>query len=151
MVFIQTLNKFRTITKNTKDIQFINLICNRHLPNNFTIPYLFYRNKLVQKHNENVFTKTLGPTFIFKAMDINHQSCPPTYKLLNDLNKIVGLHSTIHIKGDMLVELCANNYVTFDGLVNGVDGIFKASTRYCEKTIIWIMFYNSKIGTLTKE
>jgi hypothetical protein len=105
----------------------------------------------VQKHNENVFTKTLGPTFIFKAMDINHQSCPPTYKLLNDLNKIVGLHSTIHIKGDMLVELCANNYVTFDGLVNGVDGIFKASTRYCEKTIIWIMFYNSKIGTLTKE
>ncbi len=37
------------------------------------------------------------------------------------------------------------------GLVNGVDGIFKTSTTYCEKTIIWIMFQNSKIGTLTKE
>jgi hypothetical protein len=29
----------------------------------------------------------------------------------------------------MLVELCVGNYATFDGLVNGVDGIFKASTN----------------------
>ncbi len=45
----------------------------------------------------------------------------------------------------MLVELCVGNYATFDGLVNGVDGIFKASTTYCEKIIIsilWIMFHN---------
>jgi hypothetical protein len=74
--------------------------------------------------------------FIFKAMEINHQSCPPSYKLSNDLNKIVGLHSIIHIKNNMLVELCANNCATSNGLVNGVDGIFKASTTYCEKTII---------------
>jgi hypothetical protein len=40
----------------------------------------------------------------------------------------------------MLVELCVGNYATFDGLVNGTDDIFKASTTYCEKTIIWIMF-----------
>jgi hypothetical protein len=33
----------------------------------------------------------------------------------------------------MLVELCASNYVTFNGLVNGADGIFKTSTTYCEK------------------
>jgi hypothetical protein len=37
------------------------------------------------------------------------------------------------------------------GLVNGVDGIFKASTTYCEKTIIWIMVQNFKIGTVTGE
>jgi hypothetical protein len=36
------------------------------------------------------------------------------------------------------------------GLVNGVDGIFKASTTYCEKIIRWIMFQNSKIVTLTR-
>jgi hypothetical protein len=35
--------------------------------------------------------------------------------------------------------------------VNEVDDIFKALTTYCDKTIIWIMFQNSKIGTLTKE
>jgi len=72
-------------------------------------------------------------------MDINHQSCPPCYKLSNDLNKTVGLHSTIHIKIYMLVELCVDNCAAFDGLVNEVDGIFKTST-YCEKTTIWIMF-----------
>jgi hypothetical protein len=73
-------------------------------------------------------------------MDINHQSCSSSYKLSNDLSKIIGLYSTINIKKDMLVEFCADNYATSNGLVNGVDGIFKASTTYCEKTIIWIMF-----------
>jgi hypothetical protein len=73
-------------------------------------------------------------------MDINHQSCPPSYKLSNDLNKTMGLHSTINIKKDMLVELCVNNYVTYDGLASGTDGIFKTSTTYFEITIIWIIF-----------
>ncbi len=48
-----------------------------------------------------------------------------------------------------MVELCVTNYATFDDIVNGTNGIFKASTTNCEKTIIWIQ--NSKIGTLTKE
>jgi hypothetical protein len=59
--------------------------------------------------------------FIFKAMDINHQSCPPSYKLSNDPSKIIGLCSTINIFKNMLVELCAGNYATCNGLVNGVD------------------------------
>jgi hypothetical protein len=63
-----------------QDIQFINSICNRQPPNNFIISYLFYTNKLVQKHIENVFANTLGPTFTIKTMDINHQSCPPFYE-----------------------------------------------------------------------
>jgi hypothetical protein len=80
-------------------------------------------------------------------MDINHQSCPPSYKLLNDLNKIAGYMNYNSYKKDMLVELCVGNYVTSNGIVNGAIGSFKTST-YCEKTIIWIMFCNSKIGTL---
>jgi hypothetical protein len=51
----------------------------------------------------------------------------------------------------MLVEFCVGNYATFDGLVNGDVGIFKTSTTYNDKTIIWTMFQNSKIGTLIKE
>jgi hypothetical protein len=51
----------------------------------------------------------------------------------------------------MLVELCVSDYATLDGFVNEVDGILKTSITYCGKTIIWIMFQNSKIGTLTKE
>jgi len=78
--------------------------------------------------------------FILKAMDINHQSCPLSYKLSNDLNKIAGLHFRINIKICMLIELCVGNYATFDGLVNGANDILKTSITYCEKTIIWIMF-----------
>jgi len=151
MVFIQTLNKFHNATKNTKDIEFINSICNQQPPNDFTIPYFLCINKLVQKHNENVFINTLGLMFIFKAMDINHQSCPPSYKVSNDLSIIASFHSTININIYMLVELCASNYATFDGLVNGINGIFKALTTYCEKIIIWIMSQNFKIRTLTRE
>jgi len=60
----------------------------------------------VQKHNEYVFINTLGPTFIFKAMDINQQSCPPFYKLSNDPSTIIGLHYIIQIK-----KKCWLNYV----------------------------------------
>jgi len=81
--------------KVAKDIQFINSICNQQPPNNFTIFYLFDTNKFLQKHNENVFINTLGPTFIFKAMHIDHQSCLPFYTLSNDLNKTTSLHFTI--------------------------------------------------------
>jgi hypothetical protein len=45
----------------------------------------------------------------------------------------------------MLIKLCATNYVTSDGLVNGADGIFKASTTYCEKIIISIKLEHEKI------
>jgi hypothetical protein len=36
----------------------------------------------------------------------------------------------------MLVELCVRSYVTFNGLVNGTNYIFKASTTYNGKTIM---------------
>jgi hypothetical protein len=72
-------------------------------------------------------------------MDINHPSCPPSYKLSNDLSKIVSLHSAINRK-KMLIKLRVGNYATFDGLVSEVDDIFKTSTIYNKKTIIWIMF-----------
>jgi len=72
MVFIQTLNKFCTAIENIKDIQFINSIYNQQPPNNLLFLIYFFTNKLVQKHNENVFTNTLSHTFIFKTMDINH-------------------------------------------------------------------------------
>ncbi len=94
---------------------------------------------------------TLGLTFIFKTMDINHQLCPPSYKFLNDASKTTGLHFIINIKKYMLVELCVGNYATYNGLVNGANDIFKASITYCEKTIIWIMFQNSKIRTLIRK
>ncbi len=146
------MNIFCTTTKNTNDIEFINFqfVINNH-PTILLFCIYFYTNKLVQKHNENVFTNTLSPMFTFKAMGINHQSCPPSPKLPNDPNKVIGFHFIININIYMLVELCVGNYATFHGHVNGTNGILKVSTTYCAKTIIWIMFQNSKIETLIRE
>ncbi len=82
----------------------------------------------MQKQKENVFTNTSSPTFIFKTMDIDHPSCLPSYKLSNDISKIVCLHFAIHRKKNMLIKLCVGKYATFDGLVSGVDDLFKTST-----------------------
>jgi hypothetical protein len=111
----------------------------------FNYTTLFYTNILEQKHNKIVFNKIIDSTFNFEATNIHHHSCPSSYKLPNDSSKIVGLHTTIPIKQDMVVELCARNYATYDGLVNGIDGIFKTSTSYHNKTIVWILFANPKI------
>jgi len=105
----------------------------------------------VKKHNANMFINTSNPPFIFKPMDSNHPSWLPSNKLSNDPRKVVILHFMIHMKKYMLAEFCVGNYATFDGLVNGDVSISKRSTTYNDKTIIWTMFENSKIGILTKE
>jgi hypothetical protein len=48
-------------------------------------------------------------------------------------------------------KICVGNYVTSYGLVSGANGIFKTSTSYHNKTIIWISFPNPKIGMLIRE
>jgi len=45
----------------------------------------------------------------------------------------------------MLLELYVNNYATYDGIMNRTNNNFKTLTTYCDKTIIWIMFQNSKM------
>jgi hypothetical protein len=111
--FIKTLNKFHTCTQTLKDIQYINSNCCRQIPNILTTPHLFYTNILVRKHNKFVFNNTYGPTFNFEVIDIHHHSCPSSYKLSNDPSKTTSLHTTIHIKQDMVRLLCAKNYATW--------------------------------------
>jgi len=55
------------------------------------------------------------------------------------------------IQKNMLIELCASNHATFDGLVNGVNNIFKISMTYNDKTILWIMFQKNLIRILTRK
>ncbi len=98
-----------------------------------------------------MFNKTNGPTFKFETINIHHHSYPSSYKLPNDSNKIASLHITIHIKQNMVIELCVQNYATYDGLVNGVNGEFKTSTSYHNKIMVWILFPNQKIGVLVRE
>jgi hypothetical protein len=50
----------------------------------------------------------------------------------------------------MLVELCARNYETLDGLVNGIDGILEDFTKTISKSLVWIHFHNPQIGHNTQ-
>jgi hypothetical protein len=51
----------------------------------------------------------------------------------------------------MLVELCACNYATHDGIVNGANGIFQGSTKLLNsQKIIWILFNNPKCDYFTR-
>ncbi len=98
-----------------------------------------------------MFNKTYGPTFNFEAIDIHHHSYPSSYKLPDDSNKTASLHTTIHIKQSIVVELDVQNYATYDCFVNGVNGVFKTSTSYHNKTMVLILFPNKKIGLLVRE
>jgi hypothetical protein len=84
----------------------------------------------------------MAPTFNFEATNIHHHSCLASFKLSDDPSKTIGLCPVIHIKQSMVVELCVGNYATYNGLVNGVDSVFKTSTSYHNKTIVWILFPN---------
>jgi hypothetical protein len=51
----------------------------------------------------------------------------------------------------MLDELCAINYTTHNGLVNGANGIFQGLTKvFNPQEVIWILFNNPKCGQLTR-
>jgi hypothetical protein len=43
-------------------------------------------------------------------------------------SQTIGLHHELSMKKDILIKLCARNYITLDGLVNGVDENFKDYT-----------------------
>ncbi len=76
-------------------------------------------------HNKNVFWNTLGETFTFVAHDVHIETCPSHFKLSNVPFQTIHLHYKILVKKKMLVELFVRNYETFNGFVNGVDGIFE--------------------------
>ena len=60
------------------------------------------------KKNEHVFSKTIGSTFVFKAIVIYYQSCSPSSKPNNPI-KTTGFYSLLCIRKNMLVELCVGN------------------------------------------
>jgi hypothetical protein len=46
-------------------------------------------------------------------------------------SQIVGLHFELLLKKNMLVELCAGNYVTLDGFINDADMGFLKIIHKC--------------------
>jgi len=63
----------------------------------------------------------------------HHDTCPQSFQLQNDANFTLGLHSEVQVKKNMLVELCAWNDATHDGIVNGANGIFQSTKVFNQK------------------
>ena len=70
LIFIDILNRFRKATHTIDDIKTINDLCIKSLPIDSQILYLFYTNKDMMAHNDQVFSNASGSTFCFEAIDI---------------------------------------------------------------------------------
>jgi len=109
---------------------------------NNTLSYLFHTNVKITMHIKNVFQNTLGETFTFLTHDVHIETCPSHFKLSNLPFQMVGLCYEILVTKKILVELCAWNYETSNGLVNGVNGKFEDFTKTISKSFVWIHFCN---------
>jgi hypothetical protein len=100
---------------------------------------------------KNIFENTCGETFAFFAQDVCFETCPSHFRLSMIPSQKTCLHCELLVKINLLVKLCARNYATSDGLINGANGIFK---DYIEtstsKSFIWIYFENPRIGNNTR-
>ncbi len=87
-------------------------------------------------------SKQLVQFIVSKQKNIKHDMCPPCFTLFKiDPSKNSGLQYELHLKPHMLVELCASNYCTNDGHVNGVEGFFKVATKSHSTSKIWIQIF----------
>jgi hypothetical protein len=57
-------------------------------------------------------------------------------------NQTTKLHHELLMKKNMLVELCARNYIMSNGVINGANGIFENYRKMSSKSFIWIKFQN---------
>ena len=114
------------INKQTnEDIQYINSHCHKKVALDPLFPYIFYTNKDVKKHNEQMLSQVDGELTCLNALDEQEDSQGPFISY----EKTMTLPSRTLLKSNMLVEIYAGNYNIEDGLVNGVDAIFKTYTN----------------------
>jgi hypothetical protein len=77
--------------------------------------------------------------------------CPPFFTLSKvNTSKIGGLLYELHLKPNMLIELCTINFCIVDGLVDNVEGFFKIAMKSNLTSKFWIEFLNSRIGQHTR-
>jgi hypothetical protein len=75
-------------------------------------------------------------------MMVHIETCPFHFKISNLPSQMISLHYKILVKKKMLAELCEGNYETFDGFMNGGDGIFEGFTKIISIFFVWIHFHD---------
>lgn len=104
-----------------EDIKCINGKCYRLAPLDPLYPYLFYRNRDVQKHNKKMLSHVNEELILLDVIEESHSK-----EIGNvEYEKTMRLLSRFLIKCNILVELYAGKCNTEYGLINGADGICK--------------------------
>ena len=131
-----------TNTQSNSDLAYLNINCMCPAPNDPTFPYLFYKNKDVASHNNNMLLAMPGNEIVIDAIDEDEEN----HSNVSYHSHMAVLPPRLVLKLNMLVEICAGNYDSQDGLVNGANGIIKSYTKTCKIDTTWIKFHDPKIG-----
>lgn len=109
-------------------MDFINKNCLKTPPTDNILPYLFYTNVKTIECNKCIFEKTPSETFTLFSQDIHFDTCLLHFRLLMIPNQTTRLQHELLAKKNMLVELCARNYIKSNGFVNIANGPFQDYT-----------------------
>ena len=148
---IHILNRIRVGQHTKEDITQINLKYTRKPVHDLDIAHLYFTNEKKDKHNEKVFEKTIGETYILEAKDCRHATCNKKIQIPNNPKETAGLHQTLKLKISMLIEICSENLDVYDGLVNGAEAIFMGVTKIGLEEVIWLKFTDVKTGRETRK
>lgn len=132
--FLSILNNIRLGQHTHNDIYHLNQTCLQTPPIDPTFPYLFYKKKDVNAHNNNMLSKVPGNYIILDAVDSEDKN----FNAMRLYTQTMILPAQIVVKPNILVRIFSGNYNTKDGLVNGSNEIFKAYTKQQEVDIVWI-------------
>jgi hypothetical protein len=120
-----------------------------------TIPHLFFTNANIDKFNETIYDKSLGPKCKVMAYDIvlGTSSTSVRNKILSAIPKKAqstkGVFTNLPLAEHVRYEM-THNIDPKDGLVNGAAGILKKIDFRLLNTkrpsVLWVAFENTKIG-----
>lgn len=108
------------------------------------IAHLYFTNEEKDKHNDLVFEKTTGETYILEAKDCKHLTCSKRIEIPKNTKEAAGLHRTLKFKISMLVEICFDNLDILDGLVKRVEARFISVMKTRQEEILWLEFKDVK-------
>jgi hypothetical protein len=145
----QHLNRFQTTSWTFKNTNFINKICLKTPIINNTLPSLFYKNVQTTR-NKHVYYKTPTQTFTFLTQDIHFDTSPfiLNYELFQVkwMAFITNYHFKKHISKTIWKKLC---HIEWFLKIVWVE-CSMITQKSLSKSLIWVQYYNLKIGNKTK-
>ncbi|XP_059067532.1 ATP-dependent DNA helicase PIF1-like [Cryptomeria japonica] len=105
-LFVAALNRIRMGSQTKEDIAYLNSKCLRTPPVDPMFPFLFYKRKDVDAHNQNILSTLPGELLIINAIDEHNNTVPIEQLYKHSAN----LANQIILKEDILIEIYGGNY-----------------------------------------